>query len=257
VTDYLSAEQVAKLLEPIHPGRVSHRDGQSHLEAYDVRAHLNRVFGFGRWSADLLTLDMLYEQATETKNGKPAFAVGYRATVRLTVCAPDGTVLATYTEAACGDGLMPDYKRADTHDFAVKTAESQALKRCAINLGDQFGLSLYRGGSTDAVVVKTWVMPDSAEDATDAPAFTEPAVVPEVAGGLTPEEQVAADDAKATGIRAAALADGVTPQQIAGLQLQAKNLRDHPVTGRLGGTTTLGEFLADCADALSKGRASA
>ena len=29
------------------------------------------------------------------------------------------------------------------HDLAMKSAISQALKRCAANLGDQFGLSLY------------------------------------------------------------------------------------------------------------------
>jgi hypothetical protein len=38
--------------------------------------------------------------------------------------------------------------------MAIKTAETQALKRCAINLGDQFGLSLYRNGSTAPLVRK-------------------------------------------------------------------------------------------------------
>lgn len=155
---YLSEEQVAVLLRPIKPGRVSKdRDGMSHLQAYDVRAHLNRVFGFGRWSADLLEITQLYEHPTETKAGKPGFSVAYRATVRLTVCAPDGTTLATYTECATGGNVMPDFKRADSHDFAIKTAESQALKRCATNLGDQFGLSLYAQGATDAVVRQTLV----------------------------------------------------------------------------------------------------
>ena len=36
--------------------------------------------------------------------------------------------------------------------MAIKTAESQAFKRCAINLGDQFGLSLYNNGGTASVV---------------------------------------------------------------------------------------------------------
>ena len=36
--------------------------------------------------------------------------------------------------------------------MAIKTAESQAFKRCAINLGDQFGLSLYNNGGTSSVV---------------------------------------------------------------------------------------------------------
>lgn len=154
---YLSPEQITQLLRAIHPSRVSQRDGLSHLEAYDVRAHLNRIFGFGRWSADLVDLHMLFETPDTTKGGSAAFTVGYRATVRLTVCAPDGTVLATYTEAATGDAKMPDYKRGDTHDFAIKTAESQALKRCVTNLGDQFGLSLYQKGSREALVKATLV----------------------------------------------------------------------------------------------------
>jgi hypothetical protein len=37
--------------------------------------------------------------------------------------------------------------------MAVKSAESDALKRAAVYLGDQFGLSLYRDGSTSRVVV--------------------------------------------------------------------------------------------------------
>jgi hypothetical protein len=39
--------------------------------------------------------------------------------------------------------------------MAVKTAESDALKRCAVNLGTQFGLSLYQNGATVDVVQRT------------------------------------------------------------------------------------------------------
>lgn len=157
MSDYLTAEQIGVLLRPIRPGRVRLLDGMSHLEAYDVRAHLTRVFGFARWSEDLVDLVLLYDEPTETKAGKPAYTVAYRATVRLTINAPDGTHLATYTEAATGGNVMPAFKRADGHDFAIKTAVSQALKRCVTNLGDQFGLSLYRAGSKDPLVLTTLV----------------------------------------------------------------------------------------------------
>jgi hypothetical protein len=43
--------------------------------------------------------------------------------------------------------------------MAIKTAESQAFKRAAINLGDQFGLGLYNGGSTASTVKDTLVKP--------------------------------------------------------------------------------------------------
>lgn len=189
---YLSTEQVAQLLRGINPARVSHDDaGYSHLQAYDVRAHLNRIFGFARWSADLLDLTALYEQETTTKQGKPAYKTAYRATLRLTVHAPDGTLLASYTEAAVGEATMPDFKRGDCADMAIKTAESQALKRCATNLGDQFGLSLYAKGSTAALVKRTLLTPETTATATNAAVDHDTVpVVPE-----TPAEEMSSSSA--------------------------------------------------------------
>lgn len=159
---YLSPQQVGVLLEPIKPHRVGKdKKGLSHVEAYEIRAHLNRLFGFARWSADVLAMELIDEKyATITKDGKPkdVVTVAYRACLRLTVCAPDGTVLATYTEWATGDAPnFPAYQWPDAHDFAAKTSESQALKRCAMNLGEQFGLSLYKNGSIEALVKVTLV----------------------------------------------------------------------------------------------------
>lgn len=160
--DGITHQQTRALLRPINPSRVKQLDGMSHLEAWDVRAHLIRVFGFGGWSADLLDCHVLYEQETTTRAGKPAWKVGYRATVRLTIHATG----ATYTEAAAGESIMPDFKRGDAHDMAIKTAESQALKRCATNLGSQFGLSLYDNGNTLDVVrgVLGVTIPDDGEE---------------------------------------------------------------------------------------------
>lgn len=133
--------------------------GASHVEAWDIRAHLNRIFGFGRWSSDVTDMRLLYEDKIEDTNEQTKWRCGYMATLRLRVCAPDGTLLASYTECAAGDtfGSMPDSKRAEAHDQAIKTAESQALKRCATNLGTQFGLSLYDNGRYTDVVRKVLV----------------------------------------------------------------------------------------------------
>ena len=154
MTAFLTAEQVEVLLRPIRPGRVVHRDGNSNLEAYDVRAHLTRLFGFGRWDEIAITTELLYEEVTTTKNGKPAFKVGYRADRAIVIRDHSGVKLCEYHGSAVGEAIMPDFKRGDCHDFAVKKAQSQALKRAAINLGDQFGLSLYAKGSTGVVVGK-------------------------------------------------------------------------------------------------------
>lgn len=147
----LNERQYAQLLAPLNEKRVKKQDDMSHLEQWDVRAHLIRIFGFGSFSVDLLDLKHMYEAETQTKQGKDAYKVGYCATVRLTM----HTLGCTYTEAAFGESLMPAFKRGDAHDMAIKTAESQALKRCAVNLGTQFGLSLYRQGSLADVVIET------------------------------------------------------------------------------------------------------
>lgn len=146
--DGLTTDQIDVLRKPLAAHRVAVLDGQSHLEAWDVRAHMIRVFGYAGWSADLIGLHLLYEEETTLRNGKPGYAVAYRATVCVTIHATG----ATYTEAAVNDAKMPDYKRGDAHDFAIKGAESQAFKRCCANLGTQFGLSLYDDGRTDDVV---------------------------------------------------------------------------------------------------------
>lgn len=158
MSEYLSWKQYGQLLQPVNPARVHQKDGMSHMEAYDVRAHLNRIFGFGRWSAEVISMDLVNERFGQNRNGKDACYVVYRAGLRLTVCAPDGTELARYTEFAAGDALgFPVIKLGDAHDFAMKTAESQALKRAATNLGDQFGLSLYNKGNMNRLVGRSLV----------------------------------------------------------------------------------------------------
>ena len=169
MSHYLTEEQISKLLEPIHPRRVSQRDGMAYVEAHDVKAHLTRIFGFARWSSDVIDQQLIAEREVTTKNGKPAYYVCYRSIVRLTVCAPDGTALATYTEGHVGDSTHPT--QGDAHGNALTNSESYALKRCCIALGDQFGLSLYNRGQTSKIVGKTLVaMPGETTKASDVDA---------------------------------------------------------------------------------------
>lgn len=150
----LTAEQYEVLLKPLASSRVAHRSQGgmqlSYLEAWDVRAHLIRIFGFGGWSADVLSADLMYEE----KNEKGRWEVGYKVVMRLRIHAQDDFLGdTTYTEAAVGSATLP--QRGEAHDMAVKTAESDALKRAAVNLGTQFGLSLYDNGSRQDVVKHT------------------------------------------------------------------------------------------------------
>ena len=147
----LNDAQYEQLLKPLNPSRVAKRQqagrNLSYLEAWDVKAHLNRIFGFLNWSAEVLTADLAFEE----KNEKGQWNVGYKVVLRL--CIGEGFGSATYTEAAVGSASLP--QRGEAHDMAVKTAESDALKRAAINLGTQFGLSLYDNGNTKDVIHMT------------------------------------------------------------------------------------------------------
>lgn len=152
--------QVDTLLKPIKPRRVLKAQGQSHVAAFDVIAHLNRVFGFGGWSKEIVSLDLAHERTEADDKGKPRCWVTYRCVMRLTVKDPEGRVVFVTDDAATGSAQnMPSV--ADAHDFAAKNAVSYALKRCAKDLGDQFGLSLYNKGQESALVGTTLVMPDA------------------------------------------------------------------------------------------------
>ncbi len=160
----LTSSQVEALLRPIRPERIMHANGQAHVPAYDVAAHLTRVFGFGGWDKEILSLILVNETETMTKSyegkpGKPAWEVTYACTLRLVVKDPSGSVVATWDDGACGTSLQP--QRGEAHDMALKSAISYALKRCAaFGLGDQFGLSLYNKGATSALVKTTLVGSD-------------------------------------------------------------------------------------------------
>lgn len=155
----INQAQYDQLLKPLHPSRVAKRSQAgrqfSYLEAWDVKAHLIRIFGFGGWSWSVVKAELAFEE----QNEKGQWNVGYKVIGRLYIC----QLGCEYTEAAVGSATIP--QRGEAHDMAVKTAESDALKRAAINLGTQFGLSLYNDGSLADVVHTTLDKTDaSAED---------------------------------------------------------------------------------------------
>ncbi|MDQ5860645.1 MAG: RAD52 family DNA repair protein, partial [Actinomycetota bacterium] len=136
----------------------------------------------------------------KSNKGNDAVTVVYRAGYRLAIRAIDGETLATYTEYASGDAPnFPLFKLGDAHDFAMKTAESQALKRAAINLGDQFGLSLYNKGSLGPLVGGTLVMPD-ADPAKEGVDDDAPVIAPEDNPEQDEPTPAPVDDAAATAV---------------------------------------------------------
>lgn len=166
----LNARQRAQLLAPLNGNRVSSRSvsgsSLSYLEAWDVKAHLTRIFGFGGWDGKVISADIAYAMEVPNSRGNGTnWSVGYKVIYELTVYGQDHSV-AVYSEAAVGFASLPQLGEA--HDMAIKTAESDALKRCAINLGTQFGLSLYnRGSLTDVIHVTLDQDTDSVPDQSD------------------------------------------------------------------------------------------
>jgi recombination DNA repair RAD52 pathway protein len=158
----LTAQQITQLLQPINPRRVlQDGKGHSHVSQQDVTAHLNRVFGFGNFSTQLLDLTLIGEECRnpEVSYRERRWDVIYRATMRININNPDGTHLTSYEDASTGDAQ--NQVRHDAHDLAMKSAISVAKKRCCINLGDQFGLSLYNKGQLTALVMGTLVHPET------------------------------------------------------------------------------------------------
>lgn len=152
----ISRVQYKQLLKPINPDRITQRKGSggkmlSYVEVWDVKAHLTRIFGFGGWSWEVTQTDFAFEENDGSK-----WTVGYRVLGTLTI----HDLNVRFAEAAVGFAMGG---RGDAHDNAIKNAESDAIKRAAINLGDQFGLSLYNEGSLKPVVMETIVKPEGVE----------------------------------------------------------------------------------------------
>ncbi len=162
----LTDKQRAQLLKPIAPSRVM-KDGKGHphVSQQDVTAHLIRVFGFGSFDIDVISVECVFEQPHVDKKGEETpgrFDVCYKALLRLTIRDALGHEMCHYDGGSAATAL--NQTRGDAHDLAYKSALSLAKKRAAINLGDQFGLSLYNKGQMSALVMATLVGNDDAGD---------------------------------------------------------------------------------------------
>jgi hypothetical protein len=188
-----SPTQTAQLLAPIRPNRVL-RDGKgnSHVSQQDVTAHLIRVFGFGNFATELVDLTLVSEECRNPEETYPRrkWDVVYRAHMRLTIFDEKHNMVTHFEDASCGDAQ--NQVRHDAHDLAMKSAISLAKKRCTINLGDQFGLSLYNKGQMDPLVRGTLVLPEKPEG-TEPPADMQEGVPQQESMGVDEIEKAPAE----------------------------------------------------------------
>ena len=159
-----TSEQITQLLKPIKPQRVLAVQGHSHVSQQDITAHLIRMFGFGNFDIDVLDAALVFEDQRANDKGELVnkWDVCYRAMVRLTVRDPDGNMVAHYENGSTA--TAQNQSRGDGHDLAYKSAISLSVKRAAIALGDQFGLSLYNKGQVAPLVIATLVGGPTVDD---------------------------------------------------------------------------------------------
>lgn len=166
--DYRSRVQPL-LDEPLDPRVVKQRKGYGkdrngkdkmldYLEWFTVVRQLNRIFGYGKWTTEVVDI----KDMGSSRHEDPQFdgvPIVVRATVTLRL---HGPLWCEYTNVGtCGNaprtkkyvpgrGMVDcdPYYTWDGYEMAVKGAVSDALKRAATALGDQFGLSLYEKEDT-------------------------------------------------------------------------------------------------------------
>lgn len=107
----------------------------SYLETWYVIDRLNQVLGQGNWSYQTINTTKVYEGKVNDKH-----SVSYTATVILGAFV-DGKH-TQFSDVGYGDGFDKN-SPGKAHELAIKEAVSDAVKRCAKNLGRSMGLALY------------------------------------------------------------------------------------------------------------------
>lgn len=142
-------EQYEALSRPIDPGAVMQRrqGGQvlHYVPGHYVIARMNELFRPGNWSRRTLSMAQVVAGEVQAKRGT-AYLAAYVAEVEITITGHAGEVLWRSTGHGYGEGqVYADNARGQAHESAVKEAETDAMKRALVLLGNQFGLSLYEG----------------------------------------------------------------------------------------------------------------
>lgn len=199
----ITPAQLKALTGKLNGARVAQRSAPgssrklSYLQAWDVRNAMIRIFGFGEWSEENIstTVESIERDIPKKdKDGKVVGTTNFRVTVKCSVKVTVHQTGAVYTGVAAASQAGSDI--GEVMDFAIKTADSDAFKRACMNLGTQFGLSLYDNGSMNDVVKVVFApsqlfgvaaTPENIKQAVHAGQMEEPASV------LTPEQKAEAE----------------------------------------------------------------
>lgn len=139
---HFTTEQVAQLNARLDRKLLKQNpDGKTYLEGYTVINTLNRIFGYGSWSREVLA--RWQEEGHDGDEG-----ILYGATVRLIVTAPDGSQSHHDDDGYCVAPMSRKTSKVSlqSRETARKGAVTDALKRAARSFGEQLANNLYDKG---------------------------------------------------------------------------------------------------------------
>lgn len=158
---HLTQGQILKLVQGIDGAMVAVKQSKSYIAQYEARAEMTRIFGFGNWDSQVEAMDLVYE--LPVRNGDDGFPANakdknktywitcYKASVRVNVRDFWGRPVCSFVESHVEENAAQP-NRGEAHALALTSAESYALRRALIGLGDRLGLSLYNKGSVAPLV---------------------------------------------------------------------------------------------------------
>ena len=133
-TDTQTRALAAKLPERNIKTREHNGERLHYVEGWHVIAEANRIFGYDAWDRQTLELKVLGQTNTDYR-----FNTSYLARVRITVRA--GTMVVVREGVGTGHGRA--CVAGEAHEVAMKSAETDAMKRALSTFGNPFGLALY------------------------------------------------------------------------------------------------------------------
>lgn len=166
----IAKNQVKALLRPLPGGIIEQKQGMSYVPGHEVKAALSRIFGPTNWDHTIHDVRLLWESESPSPRdqSKMMYRACYMVACTLRVRDYDGNPIFETTEYhAEANSNLPD--RGEAHAMALTSAETYALRRAALDLGDAFGLHLYDGGSLVPLIKRTALLADPDSPLYEAP----------------------------------------------------------------------------------------
>ena len=136
-----SAKQLQTLRRDLSDRYVRTRQGNgrelSYIEGWHAIAEANRIFGFDGWDRETVE-----SRCVMSREMRGTFHAVYTAKVRIRVRAGRATIV----REGHGSGEARTASPGETHDLALKGAETDATKRALATFGKPFGLALHLSG---------------------------------------------------------------------------------------------------------------